>query len=403
MKRKAVFLLLVACLLSGCNVISPPTPTALPTIVLGNAGISPSQTGLPAAPEGVTASGVVAPAREAQIAYSLGGSIQVVNVTEGSRVEEGRLLARLSGSEKLAAALEAANLEFLAAQQALTDLQGNAEQARAQAQLRLAQARDALDKAEKRRSGKAYRVGSDNQIAVAQADLFVAEDAVKKAEEVYNGYAGSAEDNLNKAAALSALAAARTARDKAQANLNYLLSIPNTIEVEKADAELAVARAEMAAAQLEYDTLKNGPDPEALALAEARIQNAKAQQAAAQAALTDLELKAPFAGTVSKLNIVRGEWVLPGQPVLVLADLDHLQIETTDLSERDVPGVKIGQPVSVFIKALDQEVTGRVSEISPLADTLGGDVVYATRIELDTQPAALRAGMSVEVQFGANP
>jgi hypothetical protein len=38
--------------------------------------------------------------------------------------------------------------------------------------------------------------------------------------------------------------------------------------------------------------------------------------------------------------------------------------------------------------------------IAPLADTLGGDVVYKITIDLDAPPAGLRAGMSVEVQFG---
>jgi hypothetical protein len=40
-----------------------------------------------------------------------------------------------------------------------------------------------------------------------------------------------------------------------------------------------------------------------------------------------------------------------------------------------------------------------VIAISPLADTLGGDVVYQTTIDLDTIPEGLRPGMSVEVQF----
>jgi len=40
-----------------------------------------------------------------------------------------------------------------------------------------------------------------------------------------------------------------------------------------------------------------------------------------------------------------------------------------------------------------------VSEISPLADTLGGDVVYQATIDLDSIPEGLRSGMSVEVRF----
>lgn len=44
--------------------------------------------------------------------------------------------------------------------------------------------------------------------------------------------------------------------------------------------------------------------------------------------------------------------------------------------------------------------TGKVTLISPISSTLGGDVVYKTTIELD-RPflAGLRAGMTVNVTF----
>ena len=154
-------------------------------------------------------------------------------------------------------------------------------------------------------------------------------------------------------AALSALSAARKARDRSLANLNYLLAQPSQIDVNQAEADLQAARTEVANAQKEYDKLKDGPDPDALALAEERIKNAQAQLAASQAALADLELKAPFDGTVTQVNLHAGEWVVPGQAVLALADLANLRVETTDLSERDVPQVAVGQPVSVLIKALE--------------------------------------------------
>jgi HlyD family secretion protein len=115
--------------------------------------------------------------------------------------------------------------------------------------------------------------------------------------------------------------------------------------------------------------------------------------------LEDLELRAPFSGTVTELYIHEGEWVTPGQPLVLLSDLQHIRVETTDLSERDVPKVEVGQLVTVLIKALNEEATGHVSEIAPLAETLGGDVVYKTTIALDALPAGLRAGMSVEVQI----
>lgn len=393
--------------LAGCGTLVQTPPPSVPTLVLDEgAGVPVQTSGEDAGAQqpvvftgGVVASGNVVPGEVAQLASNQGGNILTLAVEVGDRVEAGDVLVVFAGRERLAAAVETANLELLSARQALIDLNDNAAMEQAKAQERLALAKDGFDDAQKRRGWKNYRPGDDNQIAVAQADLIVAVDHLKQVEDVYGGFADSPEDNLNKAAALSALSAARKARDKAQANLNYLLALPDALEVEKADAVLAVAKAELEAAQREFDRLQSGPDPQALALAQARAQNAEAQLAASQAALDDLELKAPFSGTISKVSAHAGEWVMPGQAILVLADLDHLRVETTDLSERDVTLVAVGQPAAVKVKALDAILKGSVSQISPLADTLGGDVVYTTTIDLADPPAGLRAGMSAEVQF----
>jgi HlyD family secretion protein len=76
-----------------------------------------------------------------------------------------------------------------------------------------------------------------------------------------------------------------------------------------------------------------------------------------------------------------------------------LRVETTDLSERDVAQVKPGQPVSVYVEALGQEIDGQVVGIAPQATTVGGDVVYTVYVELDEQPSNLRWGMSIEVEI----
>ena len=65
-----------------------------------------------------------------------------------------------------------------------------------------------------------------------------------------------------------------------------------------------------------------------------------------------MALRAPFAGTVTALRLNTGEMALPGQVALTLADLSRLQVETTDLSRRNVDRVAVGQPVSVFVEAL---------------------------------------------------
>ena len=155
----------------------------------------------------------------------------------------------------------------------------------------------------------------------------------------------------------------------------------------------------MADAEKAFARVKNGVDPEAVTLAQARVSNAEAQLQAGQAALDEMEIKAPFDGTVGKLNVHAGDWVTPGQLILSMVDLKHLQVETTDLSERDVVKVKVGQPVTVFVKALEKDVPGAVTQIAPLADTLGGDVVYQTIISLDEVPEGLLPGMSVDVKY----
>jgi multidrug efflux pump subunit AcrA (membrane-fusion protein) len=66
--------------------------------------------------------------------------------------------------------------------------------------------------------------------------------------------------------------------------------------------------------------------------------------AQAEAALDQATLRAPFDGAVTVLEVSPGQAVMPGQPVLTLTKIHHLQAVTIDLSERDSPGV--GGPAS---------------------------------------------------------
>lgn len=399
MKFKALLTVLMALTLVSCSVLSNTTPQPLPTVVLdsGSASSTSQTQGLGG---GVTASGIIAPAQEAQLASPAGGQIATVNVAIGDDVKAGDVLVMMAGSDKLNAAIESANLELLSAQQALKTLNDNAALARTAAQTRLANAQKALDDAQKKRTKMNYPHTTDELvIQKAQTEYLLAKSDYKDAQKEFNKVAHKRLTNDERAQALNKLVAAEQKMKTAFANYNWYLQDYTEIDVAQAEAELQSAQAEIESAQQAYDQLKNGPDPDAVALAEARIQNAQAQIKANQSALADLALKAPFSGTVSTLNFISGEWVTPGQPILTLADLEHLRVETTDLSERDVPKIKIGQAVTVIVKALNQDVPGKVSEISPLADTLGGDVVYKTTINLDTIPTGLRAGMSVDVRF----
>lgn len=173
-------------------------------------------------------------------------------------------------------------------------------------------------------------------------------------------------------------------------------------QIRAADAAVWAAAAQRDAAQAQLDLLLAGPAAEEIAVARAAVAQAEAVLEAARAALDQATLRAPFAGTVAALEIGPGETVLPGQTVLTLADLSRLQVETTDLSERDVGRVAVGQQATVYVEALGVEVAGRVVSVAPQATTAEDDVVYTVIIALDEQPPAIRWGMSVEVEIAAS-
>jgi membrane fusion protein (multidrug efflux system) len=170
------------------------------------------------------------------------------------------------------------------------------------------------------------------------------------------------------------------------------------------DLELAVTAAELdaQAAELEFQywiPARLDRPPERRKQAEAELEESRAQLETAKANFTQTSLSAPFNAVVVEVKIQPGEFAQAGQVVIVLGDLAQMQIKTTDLSERDVPAVQIGQTANIYIEALDVTVTGKVIQISPISETVGGDVVYPVTIELDEQLAGLLWGMSAEVEI----
>jgi HlyD family secretion protein len=199
------------------------------------------------------------------------------------------------------------------------------------------------------------------------------------------------------AAANGAVALAAANRNLAQAQLDALLAGATPEEIEQAavrvaQAELGVMAAETAVAQAEA----------AVAQAEAGLQAAQAARDAAQVAVQRTTLRATMAGTVAQLDLNVGELVTPGTPVVTLADFSGWQVETTDLSELDVPQVQEGSTVQVTFEALpDADVRGVVQQIALMANRAPGDVVYEVTIQLsDTADLPLRWGMTAGVAFG---
>ncbi len=385
-KRWILILLISLGLLVGC---SSQTPAVTPIMT------APASTSVPILKRsggGVTASGVVVPAQQANLGLALPARIKSLEVIEGEKVDKGQILVQTTGHAGLVAAVSAAEFELISAQQ-------TAGIALAQAKLDWANALDALDDAE--RQWTANQLGnraSPTGIKDAKADVTIAEKRYSQAQNNLDKASGTS----SKAQAQNALTDARKAYNQAVWLLNWLQSEPTDLEQALLDADLEMAKAMLKNAEGELERLEGGSDADALSLAEARLKAAESGLAAAKSALADSELQAPFTGIIAGVMVNPGEVVVPGQVLITMADLDHFQVETTDLSERDVDQVKVGGAAKVHLEALGEEVEGQVSNISLQSTTIGGDVVYTVTIDLLTHPPELLWGMSVEVEISTD-
>lgn len=166
------------------------------------------------------------------------------------------------------------------------------------------------------------------------------------------------------------------------------------------ESRVKEAEANVIIAQTTVTYLKrSGATVERLDAANADVERAMAAVEIAKAQLAQATLLAPTDGMIATVDISPAEVVNPGQIVIVMGDLVNFQIETTDLSEKDITSVQVGQSATIFIDALDEEFTGKVSDIARISETVGGDVVYKVTIQFDSQPEGLRWGMSADVKI----
>src|ERR1044071_5383483 len=165
------------------------------------------------------------------------------------------------------------------------------------------------------------------------------------------------------------------------------------------EAKVREAEANLAVAQVQVNYLKRvGTDEVHLESAQAEADRAQALLDSANTTLTTQStLLAPFDGIIVAVDISPAETVVPGGVVITMGDFSRFQVETKDLSERDVPRVQTGQAASVFVESLGEEFSGKVVDISQISSTVGGDVVFKVTIDLDEQPEGLLWGMSADV------
>jgi HlyD family secretion protein len=391
MRMKLLVLPMVLAMILAACAGTATTPAPLPTVNLGNSDstLAPN-TGIGG---GVTASGIIVPDQEAHIAFRLAGNVKLVNVAVGNQVKAGQPLVQLDDTTQ--------QIQLEQASLALQELTSPSALAAAQH----AAAQDELDLNNFQVALTNLLTQHNNQGLVdnAQAGLVLAENALKDAQRDFDDTPGDQTRDPAKAVAYQKLYSAQREYDYALYIYNLYSGKANQPSVDEATTKVALAQARLVEDQTLVTALTGNNLPDnPTGTGYATLMQAKLNVRTAQANLDATRLVAPFAGEVASISVSTGDYISAGQVILVISDVDHLHVETTDLSERDVPMVNLGQSVTVSIKALNQDVAGKVTEISPLADSLGGDVVYRVNIVLDALPPHLLAGMSVDVQFNTS-
>jgi HlyD family secretion protein len=335
----------------------------------------------------VGATGSVRPNQSVLLVFQTSGTVEDVNVSVGSDVAAGEILAGLKYSS-LPQNVILASADLVSSQKALDELQ--------ESRVRVSEAMQAVQNAEQtiieaeralvRFEEEQYK----DDLEEARENIIEARDRLRDAEEDFEPYQDWAEDNQTRRDYKERV-------DEAQREYDEEIRRLRSLELEKnsAEAALEIAQAQLEATTREYERWENGPDPDEVASLEARI-------AAAEATIALSRLEAPFDGTVTQVNIKPGDQVAPGTAAIRIDDLSSLLVDV-QISEVDINRVAVGQAVNLTFDAiLGQEYRGVVSDVSPVGQNTQGIIEFVVTVELVDPNGDVKPGMTAGVNVVVN-
>lgn len=339
----------------------------------------------------IGATGTVRANQTADLKWQTNGRIGQIHVEVGDKVSSETVLAELLQTS-LSQSIILAQSDLVDAQRKLDNLlHSNLQQA--QAQLSLANAKDAYDRAVwSGLQGDTARTTNQNSIDAARAAVTLAQDKVDSAEETFSKFKDNDEDDPIRAGALSTLANARQNLENAKRDLNFLVQNPNEKELAISEGKVALARAEYEDAQREWERLKDGPDPDDIVAAESRIASIEATIGLAQ-------IVAPFGGTVTEVIGMTGDQVSAGSAVFRLDDLSRLFVDV-EVPEIDINRILIGQSVDLSFDAISNKTyQGRVHSVAQVGRVQNGLVNFSVVIEILNADEQVLPGMTAAVNI----
>ncbi|OFX82798.1 MAG: efflux transporter periplasmic adaptor subunit [Bacteroidetes bacterium GWF2_33_16] len=150
--------------------------------------------------------------------------------------------------------------------------------------------------------------------------------------------------------------------------------------ISEADYEAALSAFEMIQSELEAAK-------KSVEAAKYAVQSADATLKEAEENLKKTTIYAPMSGTISKLNVEKGERVvgtmqMPGTEILRIADLNRMEVKV-EVNENDIIKVKLNDTAFIEIDAyLGESFKGIVTEIANSANVSGMSVDQVTSFDV---------------------
>lgn len=312
-----------------------------------------------------------------------GSPVMTVTVTLGDRVKKGDLLAELD-TRDLRLAVQQAEQSLASAKLALEQLTApprEVDLAVAEVGLRLARAQ--VFQASQGTPQTSVEQARLN-LVLTQNQLNQLYDRMQRLED--NGR--FAEKQALEGQATQLVDQARTAELRYQ----QALAAPSP-----GRAGSALAGVEQA--QVALDRLKNGPKPEDVQIAQLQVSQAEAALQLARNNLEQAQLRASLDGVVVNVNVRAGEVLGGAQPAVVLADTSRYYIDVL-VDEVDIARITVGQPVTVTLDALPNDVfAGTVERVAPQSTLNAGVVSFSVRVALQNNNPLLRGGMTATAEI----
>ncbi len=180
---------------------------------------------------------------------------------------------------------------------------------------------------------------------------------------------------------------------KAQVEASILQATAGYNNAKKDYDRFVALFAQQSASQKELDDMTSRYE-----MAKAGLEGAKQMRNEVMAQFSYSNITAPFSGEVTNTFVKEGDMANPGMPLVSIEGASHMQV-TTMVSESDITSIQNGMNVKVLVKSTNQQLAGKVVEVSGSAKNTGGQ--YLVKVNLNNTGRKVLSGMFVNVQFPA--